>query len=283
MDANVDHGIPRRRSDLSTSANDTQPLCALIVDDAPDYRAYLGALARRCGFTVDEAEDGAAAVELLSQKPFDLLIVDQQMPRLTGLELIREVRARADLKAIFAIMLTAYDDVKTKLAALDAGFDDFVPKAASEAEVSAKLIAARRIVSRQRILDVALRELHGFATRDELTGVFNRRVFSSETERLLAGGAAVSIVLFDLDDFKQINDTFGHMAGDAVLRDVGALFHRQTRPEDLIARYGGDEFVMVVVELGPEEVERIATRLMDEIGRLRWTERGRTFSVGAST
>jgi len=128
-----------------------------------------------------------------------------------------------------------------------------------------------------------VRELHGFATRDELTGVFNRRVFSSETERLLAGGAAVTIVLFDLDDFKQINDTFGHIAGDVVLRDVGALFHRQTRPEDLIARYGGDEFVMVVVELGPEEVERIATRLMDEIGRLRWTERGRTFSVGAST
>src|SRR5205807_94936 len=110
MIAHVDHGIPRRRSDLGSPSHDAQPLCALIVDDSPDDRAYLRALARRCGFTVDEAVDGSAALELLVQKPFDIVLVDQQMPRLTGLEVICEIRKRPELKTIFAVMLTAHDD-----------------------------------------------------------------------------------------------------------------------------------------------------------------------------
>jgi diguanylate cyclase (GGDEF)-like protein len=121
------------------------------------------------------------------------------------------------------------------------------------------------------------------ATRDELTGIFYRRFFAGEMERMLAGGTKVSVVLFDLDGFKQVNDTFGHAAGDQVLRDVGAIFLRNTRPEDLVARYGGDEFVMVVTNLDVPEVEVVAARLSTAIAELQWSAGDQVFSVGVTT
>ncbi len=123
---------------------------------------------------------------------------------------------------------------------------------------------------------------YGLATRDELTGLFNRRYFFTEAERRLAEGAPVGVVFFDLDGFKEVNDTFGHLAGDRILRDVGSLFLRRTRHEDLIARYGGDEFVMLVASKSPTEIERIAARLCDEIGAMQWTFNATTIQVGIS-
>src|SRR6185295_7303334 len=113
---------------------------------------------------------------------------------------------------------------------------DFITKSDSELAVAAKLSAARRLVSRQRRLDNAVRELYGLATCDELTGLYNRRFFFAETDRMLAEGRGVNLVLFDLDDFKGINDTFGHMAGDRILRDIGSMFMSRTRRDDLVAR-----------------------------------------------
>src|SRR5207302_7734231 len=108
----------------------------------------------------------------------------------------------------YALMLTACEDVETKINALRLGFDDFLVKSMSELELVATLVAARRVITRQHRLDSAVRELYGLATRDELTGLFNRRFFFSEAERRLAEDAAVGVVLFDLDGFKQINDTY---------------------------------------------------------------------------
>ncbi len=266
--------MERHRHDLPT---------ALIVDDEEHYRAYVSVLARRSGFEVDEATDGEAALALCARSAYDLIIVDQEMPRITGLDLIVGVRALNDVSTVYALMLTAHDNIETKLRALSAGFDDFLAKTASDLEILAKIVAARRIVIRQRALDSAMREMYGLATRDELTGVFNRRFLISETERLLSEGRAVSAVLFDLDDFKQINDRLGHVAGDDVLRDVGALFCKSTRPEDLIARYGGDEFVLIVALLEFEHVERIAERLSSEITALRWRSGEDGFGIGVST
>jgi diguanylate cyclase (GGDEF)-like protein len=132
-------------------------------------------------------------------------------------------------------------------------------------------------------MDVAMRELYGLATRDELTGLFNRRFFLAETERLLAAGIVVNVILFDLDAFKEVNDTHGHLAGDRVLQDIGALFHRNTRPEDVVARFGGDEFVMTVPQLDVAAIECIAARLSRNVQSLRWTVEDATFSIGVST
>lgn len=276
MDVQTD----RRRT---AASSDVGPIRLLVVDDDANYRAYLGALTRRLGFAVTTAPDGEAALALLAAGGYDVIVVDHEMPRLTGIDVVRSLRADDATKAIYALMLTAHGEMPTKLAALDAGFDDFVTKSSAEAELVAKLIAARRIAARQRTMDVTIRELYGLATRDELTGLFNRRFFAAETERLLAQGTAVNVILFDLDDFKQVNDTHGHLAGDRVLRDIGTLFHRNTRPEDVVARFGGDEFVMAIPQLDVATIERIAVRLAHDVQALRWSADGATFNIGAST
>jgi len=262
---------------------DSSPLRVLVVDDEPSYRAYVVTLTRRLGFVAEEAADGSAALEKLAQTTYDVAIIDQQMPRVTGLDVIAHIRADPSTRTLYAVMLTAREDVETKLTALDAGFDDFLTKGSSELEISAKLVAARRIAARQRTLDGTIRELYGLATRDELTGVFNRRFLLTEADRLIAGGKPLSLILFDLDGFKEVNDTYGHLAGDSVLRDIGALFLRNTRPEDLIARYGGDEFVMLISDLKRDDVQRIAGRLARDIHQLRWTAGEQTFGITVTT
>ena len=254
-----------------------------MVDDVEDDRIYLGVLLRRLGFSVTYAEDGEAAMVHVGSEAFDLLVIDCEMPRMNGIELIDRVRASEHCIDSYSLMMTGQTDVETKLAALRAGFDDFLVKTMNETEIVARIGAARRLIVRQRRLHVAVHELYGLATRDDLTGLFNRRFFFGEAERRLAEGAPVGVVFFDLDGFKLINDTYGHLAGDRILRDVGSLFLRRTRHEDLIARYGGDEFVMLVASILPAEIERIAARLCEEIGLMQWTIAGTSIQIGITS
>ena len=272
----------RRRSD----AHQTEPslLRALVVDDHEGYRGYLATVIARFGFEVRECADAVEALQALRTEPrFHLLVVDFEMPGMSGLGLIGAVRAQEQYADAYAMMLTAREDLQTKISALRLGFDDFMLKSSTDEELAAKLSAARRIVARQQRRDDAVRELFGMATRDELTGLFNRRFFFAEAERLLGEGAVVNLVFFDLDKFKNINDTLGHLAGDRILRDVGSVFLRRTRQEDLIARYGGDEFIMLVANLAPEEVEGLTGRIAGEISAIQWTFGTETFGIGITS
>ncbi len=264
----------RRNTDAQDDRAPATGMTALIVDDESSYRTYIAALAEKVGFTVDEAADGVSAQAMLSSSPRDFLIVNLDTPGVTGLEF--------NPKETYALVLTSQEDSAKKIAALAAGYDDFLSKSATELEIVAKLVAARRLVTRQQTVDHLVRDLYGLASRDELTGLFNRRFLFAETEKVLNAGTAVTLVLFDLDDFKRVNDTFGHPVGDRVLRDIGALFQRSTRPEDLVGRYGGDEFIMVVTGSPFYLVEMIAERLSDEIRDLTWTIGNDEFSVGVT-
>jgi two-component system, cell cycle response regulator len=273
----------RRRTDQE--AGSTVRLRALVVDDNDVYRDYVTSLVSRFGFEVTACADGVEALEVLSTggEFFDFLVVDCEMPRLGGLDLIRAVRTQESHHDVYAVLLTGREDVETRIAALRIGFDDCMVKSSGERELSAKFGAARRLVTRQKHLDDRVHELYRLATRDDLTGLFNRRFFFSEAERLLDEGNGVNLIFFDLDEFKPINDTLGHLAGDRILRDLGSLFLKRTRSVDLIARYGGDEFVMLVPTLSPTEVEALAHRMASEIASAQWVFGTEIFSVGITT
>lgn len=272
----------RRRTD--PDAGEPLQLRALVVDDNRQYRSYLSTLLSNFGFLVIACADGAGALAALARGPlYHLLIIDCEMPGVSGLGLITTVRANENYRDVYTIMITARDDLETKLTALRLGFDDFLHKSAGPLEIEAKISAARRLVARHTRLDETVRELYGLATRDELTGLFNRRYFYAEAERLLEEGTPINLVFFDLDDFKRVNDTLGHLAGDRILRDIGSLFLRHTRHEDFIVRYGGDEFVMLVTSVDQSELESMAARMASDIGSAQWTFGTETFSVGVTT
>jgi diguanylate cyclase (GGDEF)-like protein len=271
----------RRRSDAAPL--DACPsIRVLLVDDDDNFRHWLTALVRRLGFAVETAVDGLDALEKLHARPFDVLISDFEMPRMNGLELIREIRATPAFYAQYAVMLTSHDDVRAKVDALTIGYDDFLTKNCTELEVVAKIVAARRMLSRHQLVSVSVREWQAMALRDELTGLAIRRTFFDEAERLLAEKRPMGIAIIDLDSFKPINDTYGHLTGDRILRDIGALFVRRTRESDLIARYGGDEFVLMVSDLPIEDLSAAAGRLTEEIASVRWEVANTTIQVTAS-
>lgn len=253
------------------------------MDDDADYRAYIAAMTRRIGFVVDVAPDGQAALEAAADGTFDAAVIDHEMPRLNGIDVIARLRASDRTRGIYAVMLSAHEELDTKISALTAGFDDFIAKSSAETEIMARLSSAHRVAARQRTMDVTIRELYGLATCDELTGLFNRRFFTSEVERMLDERVPLSVIMFDVDGFKQLNDTYGHLAGDHALRDIGALFHRNTRPEDIVARLGGDEFAMAIPHLEVHDIEKFAQRLASDVESLSWTFDGASFRLGIST
>lgn len=258
-------------------------LCALVVDDDENYRVFIAALLRRTGISVETASDGLEALELVrSGREYDLLLIDYEMPRLNGIDLIRLLRAENSTASTYAVMLTGRTEVETKVAALSAGFDDFLVKASSEVELTAKIAASRRLLIRHRTSDATVRELQGLATTDELTGLLNRRFFFSEAERVVAEAENASLVIFDLDRFKNINDTHGHLAGDQVLRDVAEVLRLHTRYEDFVVRFGGDEFVMITRDLSIQQLEQIVHRIASRVGSLRWTVGRESIEVGVT-
>jgi two-component system, cell cycle response regulator len=261
--------LSRRRQDGDLT-HDAPSIRVLLIDDDDNFRHWLATLMRRLGFAVETAIDGMDGLAKLHVRPFDLVISDFEMPKMNGFELIREIRATPALTGQYAVMLTSHDDADSKVQALTIGYDDFLTKSCTEVEVVAKIVAARRMLSRQQLVSVAVREWQVAALRDELTGVSVRRTFLDETERHLAENRPVGIAIIDLNGFKGINDTFGHLIGDRILRDIGALFVRRTRTNDLIARYGGDEFVLLATDLPLEDIIGAAQRLADEIAALQW-------------
>src|SRR3954465_1668910 len=270
----------RRRNDLPVEGAD--PIRVLIVEDDENFCVWLTSIARRLGLTVTTAANGVEALKKLAASHFDLLISDFEMPRKDGLALIAEVRANPEMGGLYAVMLTAHDELSVKVTALTLGYDDFLAKGCTEVEVVAKVAAARRILARQRALDANVREWRDIANHDELTGVATRRFFFEQAERHIEQKNDFAVVLFDVNEFKAINDAYGHLMGDRVLRDIGALFLRRTRSDDVIARYGGDEFVLLVLNLTVDETRAVAERLASELSELQWHEQGKVLQVGVT-
>jgi len=223
----------------------------LVAEDDPTSRRLLEALLAKWEFEVISVSQGEAAWEILRQKDAPrMAILDWMMPGMDGVEVCRQVRKRGEAPHIYIIFLTAKGQKSEIVEGLEAGADDYLSKPFDSYELHARLRAGRRMVEMQDQLLAARDALQEEVIHDSVTGLLNRPGALSVLERELARAdrmnSTVAVAMIDIDRFKTINDTYGHMAGDAVLREVGRRLSSIVRRYDAIGRYGGDELIAVI-------------------------------------
>jgi two-component system, cell cycle response regulator len=264
----------------------------LIAEDDPASRRILEEFLKKWGYQVASVVDGAAAWDLLERDDAPrIAILDWMMPEIEGVEICRRVRARSDRAYTYLILLTAHGQKQDLLDGLKAGADDYVSKPFDAEELRARLQVGERILRVQDELITARDALHFQATHDLLTGVASRgaamEFLNRELARSFRERRTTGIVLADLDNFKRINDEYGHLAGDLVLQELAQRMLKCTRSYDCVGRYGGEEFLIVFPSSTEEGTMRQAERIRKSIEsapvRAAGGEIAVTASFGATT
>lgn len=237
----------------------------LIVDDSQQARkAIKEALADQFDEFI-EADDGLSAIKAFVEYKPGFIVTDIEMPSINGYRFISTVRSMEDGRDVPIIMLSGTkNSLKKKLTGFNLGASDFIIKPFEAEELEARV----KSLLKMRYLMDELKEkntlLERLAITDELTGLYNRRHFFEVVREQMALGLRhnfkVALLLMDIDHFKEINDSYGHAAGDEVLRKTGALLNACRRDGELLARFGGEEFVICLFNSGPESAMLAADR-----------------------
>jgi two-component system cell cycle response regulator len=243
----------------------------LIAEDDPVSRRLLEAKLVKWDYTVVVTKDGNEAWQALQEKDAPpLAILDWMMPGMDGVEVCRKVRERTKEPYTYIILLTALQQEEDLVAGMEAGADDYIAKPFKANELKVRLRAGRRLIELQDELITAREALRAKATHDPLTGLWNHeeilRILDRELARADREGTRVGILMLDLDHFKKVNDTYGHMAGDVVLRVTADRMLSLIRPYDAVGRYGGEEFLIVLPGCNDECPEMIGERFRKRIG-----------------
>jgi len=238
----------------------------LLADDEPIARTMLEHWLAGWGYEVTLARDGESALQALKDdNELRLLVVDWVMPKKDGIEVCKAIRSGPQEPYVYIVLLTAKDDKSDIIAGLDAGADDYLVKPCNPLELKVRLRAGRRVIELQEQLVKARESLRFEAMHDSLTGLLNRGAvleqLTKELVRASRRGAPVSVLMGDLDHFKTINDTHGHVAGDAVLREAARRLQAGVRAYDSVGRLGGEEFIAVLPECDAKTGLSVAQRL----------------------
>lgn len=236
----------------------------LVAEDDATSRYILAATLRKLGHEVTAVADGVLALERWESGDFAVVISDWNMPGLSGPDLCRRIRGAPRLSYTHLILLTGLGGKGRYLEGMEAGADDFITKPFEEDQLAARLHVAHRILSLHDRLRLE-------ATQDRMTGVWNRAAIFERLGDELAragrpSGGDLAVILADLDHFKQVNDTLGHLAGDAVLVEAAHRMRAAVRPYDRIGRYGGEEFLVLVPSCDRDCALRVAERIRACIG-----------------
>lgn len=259
----------------------------LVADDDPVTRRLLQARLTKWGYSVVICSDGSSAWECLRDEDApNLIILDWMMPGMSGVSLCRKIRELERERYIYTILLTAKTRKEDILEGLEAGADDYVAKPFDPNELKVRVRAGARIVRLHEDLKNALRLSEYQASHDVLTGLWNRGaildILHNEWTRSDRKRSAVGLILTDVDHFKRINDQYGHLAGDAVLRSVAARIAATVRPYDSVGRYGGEEFLIVLPDCDTEGAFQVAQRLCSEFNDTPITTPEGVFNVTMS-
>ena len=253
-------------------------ISALVVDDSQAARQLAGSMLRLYGFEVVEAEDGEAALRAIAGHPsVRLVITDYEMPGMDGLELVRRIRATHARDRLTVIGVSGSGSPGLVARFLKHGANDFLHKPWSREEFFC------RVSQNVDNLDL-IGTLQDLATKDFLTGLPNRRHFFERGGALFAASrGCVAAAMLDIDHFKHINDTWGHDAGDLAIKAVANTVARHARAQDLAARFGGEEFVLLAPGMDAEVAAASFERLRADIEALRIAlPDGRAISLTAS-
>jgi diguanylate cyclase (GGDEF)-like protein len=247
----------------------------LVADDDPVSRRLMERLLERAGYEVILAEDGRQALQILQANDGPrLALLDWMMPGMDGPSVCAEIRSHRERSYTHITLLTSKEAKEDLVAGLQAGADDYLTKPCNFEELKARLRTGVRILRLEDKLVEAREEMRFRATHDPLTLLWNRGAIlaqaKDEMSRSRRERACCSLLLCDVDNFKQINDVCGHLVGDVVLREIAAKLTSSTRPDDFVGRYGGEEFLVILRDCGPESLHRRGEQIRESIASHRF-------------
>jgi diguanylate cyclase (GGDEF)-like protein len=259
----------------------------LIAEDDPTCRRLLQATLSRWSYDVVAVSDGSAALDELQQPHAPrLAVLDWQMPGMDGPHVCQAIRALPSRSYTYLMLLTSRNRKEDLVEGLELGADDYLVKPVDLHELKARLKVAQRILDLQNRLMSACEALRDQALRDPLTGLLNHgailEILEQEVDRASRENCPVGVIIADLDHFKQINDSYGHPAGDAVLRETSRRIRSVIRRYDAAGRYGGEEFLMVLPGCDHAVAEGLAERLRESLAELPVEFDGQLIPISAS-
>ena len=241
----------------------------LVIDDDPDNLEIVLLHLEHAGYEVKGLDSGEKASSIMETWEPHLVLLDINMPRMDGFETLKFLRQKISYVSVIFVSGNSHPQDVEK--GLDAGADDYVTKPFDAVELLARIRTQLRIKNLNDQLRKANLSLKQLADTDDLTGLYNMRALynklDNEIERARRFNRCVGAIMMDMDHFKSINDNYNHIFGSFVLSEVGRIIQRNIRSIDLAARYGGDEFLILLTEIKLEGLKRFCERLHKSIGR----------------
>lgn len=264
------------RIDAITNTDDTEPYHILIVDDDPEQVSYFALVLQQAGMITSVASDPKRVIDILVEAKPELILMDMYMKDCTGSELAAIIRQQEAFVGIPIVYLSFETDKEKQLAAIRRGGDDFLTKPIkSEHLISAVATRAERT-----------RNLRFFMERDSLTGLLNhtnlKEQLNRETMRAERTGTHLCFAMIDLDHFKNVNDTYGHITGDRVLKSLARLLLDRLRRTDIIGRYGGEEFGIILLNTEQDNALTVMDEIRKNFSRIRHQSGNQHFHVTLS-
>lgn len=261
-------------------------LRVLVVDDSPVSRKLLEHALSSEPYTLLFAKSGEEALRLFSKHKPEVVITGWILPDLSGPELCQRIRTDVHSSYTYIILVTGIAEKDSVVEGLSAGADDYITKPFDSSELRARMGVGRRIIGLHQEIDAKNKLLMQMAHTDPLTGLPNRRAIEAWAERQLRGAARHGFALWavhaDLDCFKKINDSYGHEAGDLVLKKFAEILKNNTRASDISGRTGGDEFLLVKTHVDGKNIQLAVNRFRERLASEKFLFGSETVSVTAS-